>query len=333
MNKKFKFLIVMLFSFFIFTSFNYKAYASEGDMIEISNENSSNKTLDEVEKILFNYFEKNNLNYKLGSDEYIYYLTSILLEDKDSTLSKHPDYNSIIFYASEYLINLEGMNSSNSLLKSISSLEDPIKKIRNEKIIDLQKAINKKNKIIENDIIKEKNAPNPSFRSSYNRNAAVNYALKWATSRNRQYQSYPKDCTNFVSQAVHAGGMPMKKDSKYSLTPGLHSTTSYWYSNKFVRVNAIAYSDSSSWVGVSDFYKYWAKTKTTKVAPVTGTIAYYANVGDVVQFRRGNTDWFHSVFVTKKLSNTILITGHTSDYRDKNITDVKGTNYYRLIKF
>ncbi len=49
---------------------------------------------------------------------------------------------------------------------------------------------------------------------TYNVDAAVAYADKWATSRNPEYKSYPGvDCANFVSQSLYAGGMP--KNSKW----------------------------------------------------------------------------------------------------------------------
>jgi len=43
----------------------------------------------------------------------------------------------------------------------------------------------------------------------YNRVAAVQYAQKWAKSFNPDYVQFPNDCTNFVSQALRAGGWEM----------------------------------------------------------------------------------------------------------------------------
>ena len=42
----------------------------------------------------------------------------------------------------------------------------------------------------------------------YNRNAAVEYATKWALGRNSNYYDFEKlggDCTNFASQSIFAG--------------------------------------------------------------------------------------------------------------------------------
>lgn len=56
------------------------------------------------------------------------------------------------------------------------------------------------------------------FVEKYDRDAAVKYAQKYALSYNTEYPSYKPstpttgkgDCMNFVSQCIHAGGMPMK---------------------------------------------------------------------------------------------------------------------------
>ena len=45
----------------------------------------------------------------------------------------------------------------------------------------------------------------------YNREAAVAYAKKWALGRNPAYKDYELlggDCTNYISQSLHAGGIP-----------------------------------------------------------------------------------------------------------------------------
>lgn len=41
---------------------------------------------------------------------------------------------------------------------------------------------------------------------AYNGSAAASYADSWWNSRNGAYLNFPDDCTNFVSQALHAGG-------------------------------------------------------------------------------------------------------------------------------
>ncbi|AST90296.1 hypothetical protein BC6307_02940 [Sutcliffiella cohnii] len=47
------------------------------------------------------------------------------------------------------------------------------------------------------------------YRFTYDRMAAVQYAERWWNSYNPQFKKFDVDCTNYVSQCVHAGGAPM----------------------------------------------------------------------------------------------------------------------------
>ena len=47
---------------------------------------------------------------------------------------------------------------------------------------------------------------NVTSASAYNGTAAKNYAETYAVNHNGAYYSYTDDCTNFVSQALRAGG-------------------------------------------------------------------------------------------------------------------------------
>ena len=78
----------------------------------------------------------------------------------------------------------------------------------------------------------------------YNREEATKYATKWALSRNPAYKDYEKwggDCTNYVSQCVHAGGIPFDHEGNNILKQW------YWYSDM---------NRTPSWTGAEPFYKY-----------------------------------------------------------------------------
>jgi len=75
---------------------------------------------------------------------------------------------------------------------------------------------------------------------SYNRDLAVQYALRWALNRNPNYYNYDKiggDCTNFISQCLFAGTGQMN----YSNNP--------WY---YIDANR----KSPSWTGVEFLYNF-----------------------------------------------------------------------------
>jgi hypothetical protein len=64
----------------------------------------------------------------------------------------------------------------------------------------------------------------PAF--AYNGNNAASYADTWALSRNPSFPDFGgDDCTNFVSQALHAGGFPEKYISPLQSTSSDH----YWF--------------------------------------------------------------------------------------------------------
>ena len=81
------------------------------------------------------------------------------------------------------------------------------------------------------------------FAEKYDRDAAVAYAQKYALNYNPEYNDYTNgggDCMNFVSQCIHAGGMPMK-------TQGL-----LWYGSKK--------KTCAAWRGVDSFLRFIRKT-------------------------------------------------------------------------
>jgi len=47
-------------------------------------------------------------------------------------------------------------------------------------------------------------------RYRYNRRLAVQYAERWWNSYNPKYVKFEVDCTNYISQCLHAGGAPMR---------------------------------------------------------------------------------------------------------------------------
>ena len=74
----------------------------------------------------------------------------------------------------------------------------------------------------------------------FNRDKAVEYALKWANSRNSNYYDFSYiggDCTNFISQCMFYGGFKMD----YSVYG--------WYYNSLN-------SRAPSWTGVNEFWNY-----------------------------------------------------------------------------
>lgn len=62
-------------------------------------------------------------------------------------------------------------------------------------------------------------------KSSWGKNSAKNYAIKYAINNNPAYITFANDCTNFVSQILRAGGW---KDTKTRVST---QDSSWYYTN------------------------------------------------------------------------------------------------------
>lgn len=167
-----------------------------------------------------------------------------------------------------------------------------------------------------------------SAQAAYSRTRAAEYAKKYATNYNSAFDSFKYDCTNFVSQCVNAGGIPMKslpsKKINYSDLGDVVKTKDYWSSEKwhikesFLGVTIREKTDfvtTSTWSVVAKntsdsfwgFYNYMNKNGAScKEFSVTTTnelnkFIASCNVGDVLQKRENDSsNKSHSVIVTSK---------------------------------
>lgn len=138
--------------------------------------------------------------------------------------------------------------------------------------------------------------------NSYNRIAARDYAYKYWSSYNPAYTSYKGnggDCANFVSQCLHAGGIP---------------TDATWK------------ADSVSWIRASAVPSYMRNkgyaTKTSYTNATAGSFAYTSSGAG------------HAVLVTINDGAKIAYTAHTTDRKDAafSSTDLNGNYSFYVIK-
>ncbi|MGE5581956.1 MAG: amidase domain-containing protein [Bacillota bacterium] len=118
----------------------------------------------------------------------------------------------------------------------------------------------------------------------YNRQAAVDYALKWALQNNPQYYDFSSiggDCTNFASQTVYAGSGVMNYTPVYG-----------WY---YINAN----DKSPSWTGVNFFYQFLMNNRGK--GPFAREVGIEGiQPGDIIQLSFENSRIFqHSLVVTK----------------------------------
>ena len=169
--------------------------------------------------------------------------------------------------------------------------------------------------------------------NNYNRELARDYALKWATSYNKEYYNYINDggdCTNFVSQVLRAGGMDFigsKKNatsinSWFYYSADLPNRTSTWTS-----ANAFNLHFGKEYKRVYKYREYRVEDALKNWSDIYASIY----VGDIVQYSRPNNIAFHSQAITDILQNkTIYFSQHSNTienfYKNGNL------KYYLLGK-
>lgn len=139
---------------------------------------------------------------------------------------------------------------------------------------------------------------------TYDRNAAVAYANKWALGRNPAYYDFQKlggDCTNFASQCIYAGADVMN----YTPATG-------WYYNS-------ADSRAAAWTGVEFLYGFLVRNRS--VGPYAHVVpSEEVQPGDIVQLGDGNGYFYHSPVITA-VTPQILVAAHTFDARDRPLAN------------
>jgi len=285
--------------------------------------------LSEIQQVLLDYFSENGIELQVGTEEYTEYILLQQLENKDEVLSGHPQYELIDYYMGEYLYQLDQNQGENSQ-DSYQYLEMTIGELK--RVIESRELADQE---FERELVKaELVQPKFSLMSTYSGTRAAEYARQYATKYNPNYKRYNLDCTNFVSQAVLAGGKTETKPA--TVSNGILDTRSYWYNDNYYDCtgsNSCYWRDkvSTSWIRVTDFYSYWVnKGMSVTTSTSQATIISNATVGDIIQFKN-SSGWFHSVIVNRKANGTVYIASHTSDYYDKDFKNTSELSY-RVIK-
>ena len=145
----------------------------------------------------------------------------------------------------------------------------------------------------------------------YDRVAAVEYARKWALSRNPLFADFTGgggNCTNFVSQCLLAGCGVM------DFTP-----TFGWY------YRSIA-DRAPAWSGVDELYDYLTSSNDFARRMTVGPYATLVRmrreieIGDVIQLANSAGAFYHTLIVSGFSGNDILVCAQSDDALDRPIS-------------
>jgi len=137
------------------------------------------------------------------------------------------------------------------------------------------------------------------FRGAYQRLSALRYAEQWWNSHNPQYANMGVDCTNFVSQVMHAGGLPMVGGNRRDAGWWYHSAREKW---------------SYSWAVATSLAAFLSNPRNPFGARIVQK-PEELTIGDVIAY-----DWTHSgryghntVVVGHDAAGQPLVDAHTVD--------------------
>ncbi|MEV0259051.1 amidase domain-containing protein [Streptomyces sp. NPDC050732] len=140
---------------------------------------------------------------------------------------------------------------------------------------------------------------------SYDKMAA--YANKYWKNNNDAYRRYGNDCTNFISQAMRAGGWKYNGDRRRHNSSWFYGSTSTIYT-------------SYTWAGAENWYWFAKKwSKRTRILPYVQDLAK----ADVLQadFDRNN-NINHTMIVTKGWRSNSYLSYHTPNVHNRSLKKI-----------
>jgi hypothetical protein len=202
----------------------------------------------------------------------------------------------------EFLYDEEGMEYRTARFENRKLVEDQEKKV-----------------LIEHPDIEMKiDLADPGQRVSYtyNRLKAVQYAERWWNEFNPVYHKFTDDCTNFISQCLHAGGVPMW---------GMPNKLRGWW----MKGNNWSYS----WTTANSFMLILASGKGVRTKEVHSP--QELQPGDIICYDfQGDGRFDHNTMVTAKDRNGMpLINAHTTNSRRRYWAYEDSTAYTPNIKY
>ncbi len=149
----------------------------------------------------------------------------------------------------------------------------------------------------------------PPTTYTYSRSAAVAYALKWATSTNPDYERFMEDCTNFVSQALLAGGWPMITPGDVCADP---KDPTVWWFRRDACFHLLARNTHCSWTWGVAAHLFKFLCNSGRATP----LEYIRDLepGDILQKDYGDDYIKHTLIVTEKTVDNLYFASHTLDY-------------------
>lgn len=285
-----------------------------------------------AEQIIQAYMDANGLDIKPGTKEYKIFM-------RDIFWGEYPNLTNV---NSEFLAGPTELDYVVSYAWKHSGYKDSYSK-HSASGVEIEEAI-----LLPDQSVAKELAVMTS--PSDGRAQAISYAYQWSTSGNANRNPvYPDfgvdDCTNFVSQAMKAGGffeVGSGDGCKYE------NTNTEWYVEPNPSPSIFCLGDdrywewSTSWSVPDPFRYYFAYENSYAISHgwITSatTAKYYLSPGDVVQMQYDdNGTWvgFHTMIVTDEDSADLYMTYHSNaggfDEVDKPLSSITLQPHWRFV--
>ncbi|WP_377466952.1 amidase domain-containing protein [Populibacterium corticicola] len=144
----------------------------------------------------------------------------------------------------------------------------------------------------------------------------ADYAIRWSLMRNSAYRDYgTENCTNFISQALNAGG--------WKHVSGAETSVKAWWYTKDKGTNRKKDKTSTSWVNAEDWYRF-ARNESKRARIITNLNSVV--VGDIIQIKYENKKRMnHSMVVTKKVGTKVYLSYNSVDRLNKPLSELLAT--------
>lgn len=222
-----------------------------------------------------------------------------------------------LYQAEEFVYHGQGDIKSNKELETNPSSESSENLTERINLIpEIEASTDRKNNI--NKDTKSDNAKSTSLRApgGYNYSAMAAYLEKYWKNYNKSYRDFSKnggDCTNFVSQALKAGGWQHKS--------GYYKNSNYWWYNST--------NQSYSWINVDYLGSFARSSGRCKMLDNVWKL----RVGDFLQVKgKNSSSKDHSMMVSYFKNGTPYFTYHSNNrYRrsmNQVLSDWPGGTFY-----
>ena len=290
-------------------------------------------TVEDVSGIIDKYLISKNIDIEKGTPEYVDFLVDFMMNEFTHELSKNEYSDYIKEYASSYIL----ASQNEPIDEETGTFDEIPDAIQGKTMKQLEKEritrINYDN-MISNQVFSVKNSVSP--KAAYSVSKAVSYAKTYATKRNANFKKFGANCTNFVSQAVNAGGKGMTVPSNLASKPQTYVNNYYWY-NKWIDVGAgAAYRKeprySTGWIRVVGFHEYWKSKGATVInCSSMSSLQNTAKLGDIVQLKNSKGEWYHSIIITGGSKGKWKYCCNSDDKRDAALSGATAVSH-RIIR-